>query len=947
MTGKYLNTIILTVCLSLFQVIPVLARSNFDFPVSPEEKHAASIIPLIHADQLRHTVLHNAGAFYTPIYDGIISFYAGGAFDSETGEFLGSATYPSGSGKYYIWCGAMWVGGIVDQDTLVSVGFDNWFVTYELMAEDRSLGGARRTGHFADDEFVTVVADTGSVIQSPFGHTPLGIQVEVKSLSWADTLYDDFIILDYVVRNIGDNYIADSWIGFYCDFDIYHVSNQLTGFQDDLSGLLDTLLYDGDESSRLLLPYSYDNDGDPPAEGGWDSAAVRAAITMMVLASDFPVECTNFNWWNSNSNPALDWGPRRLGTPEDPLRLFNDGNLGTPLTDGDKYYMMAHPEIDYNQIKTAINDSSAGWIPPLTPAAAVDFADGWDTRFLYSFGPFDLPPGDSTMFAVALVAGPGLHVNPYDWAGGFDPLLPHIFEETLDFSELMTICRRADSVYKSGYTLPYPGPPAGLRVVDYDDGFIDVAWHASRRPDLEGYYLYIIDSVYGSQWGKITPLLEDTTATIHIYEPTHTYHIGVSLIDTLGRESDISMGVSLVPGIPHPPESLTVFLDGMIPEIAWRPYDDTTIQGFLIYRAEWNGAFELYDSTAALKYRDYEIESGVQYKYMVSTINILDLESEKIGPVSALPMALDQGILYCNLNRYHISTPPPYQRLYLDRLYESVASLTGAKLINVMDREIPFKTLADYSLLILDEGNVPRTLPVSTDSLTNYMGSGGKVIFIKPAFSGIATAIRKHIYGEGDFHHDFLKLDSAVTNAYVVDGGNFLGDLYSCQSSDPAYPHLFADTAKLAGSLWPLEGYIPISGYLYPSSEADLIYSYISSNPDTTHHGVANGIRYAGEDYGFVLLSFPLMAMEEPESFRVLKQALTDLGVDMNCGDSNMDGAIDIGDAIGLIAHIYRGGPEPAGPAYADVNCNGEIELADIVTLINYIFKSGWLECCQ
>ena len=90
-------------------------------------------------------------------------------------------------------------------------------------------------------------------------------------------------------------------------------------------------------------------------------------------------------WFTSSGDPNLDYGPRRLGTPEDPLRLFGNDNLGTPVNDPDRYYMMSHPEIDFSTLKSAVIDSSTGWIPP-HPNAAVDLANGYDTRFLFSFG---------------------------------------------------------------------------------------------------------------------------------------------------------------------------------------------------------------------------------------------------------------------------------------------------------------------------------------------------------------------------------------------------------------------------------------------------------------------------------------------------------------------------------------------------------------------------------
>ncbi len=58
-------------------------------------------------------------------------------------------------------------------------------------------------------------------------------------------------------------------------------------------------------------------------------------------------------------------------------------------------------------------------------------------------------------------------------------------------------------------------------------------------------------------------------------------------------------------------------------------------------------------------------------------------------------------------------------------------------------------------------------------------------------------------------------------------------------------------------------------------------------------------------------------------------------------GDANGDGAINIGDAIFLISHIFKGGPAPDPMEAGDANCDGNINIADPVYLIDYIFRGG------
>jgi hypothetical protein len=57
-------------------------------------------------------------------------------------------------------------------------------------------------------------------------------------------------------------------------------------------------------------------------------------------------------------------------------------------------------------------------------------------------------------------------------------------------------------------------------------------------------------------------------------------------------------------------------------------------------------------------------------------------------------------------------------------------------------------------------------------------------------------------------------------------------------------------------------------------------------------------------------------------------------------GDSNVDGTIDVADAVFLINYLFCGGPDPP-PVLGDVNWDGAINGADVVFLINYLFRGG------
>ncbi|MBI4605327.1 MAG: DM13 domain-containing protein [Planctomycetes bacterium] len=54
--------------------------------------------------------------------------------------------------------------------------------------------------------------------------------------------------------------------------------------------------------------------------------------------------------------------------------------------------------------------------------------------------------------------------------------------------------------------------------------------------------------------------------------------------------------------------------------------------------------------------------------------------------------------------------------------------------------------------------------------------------------------------------------------------------------------------------------------------------------------------------------------------------------------DANLNGSVDISDAIFVLSFLFTGGPAPACRATADANGSGEVDISDAVTILNYLF---------
>lgn len=914
---------------------------------------------LIPASDLRQLGVHNSGAWYFPISNGRVPSFAGASFDPETGEVTSNVFFPKGTNNSYAYTLLLWVGGVVGIDTLVSTAADqvNLNSGYELLPADPLQGGIYRTGNFADDEFVAMYSDTiddqgytgiPNQFDDPF-HVPLGIEIKQESYSWADKQFDNFVILKFTLKNILDKDIRNGWAGLYIDPDIYNLVTIGTGYNDDVSGIIDTLIDPNDPASRLFIPYSFDNNGDPVAGNNrWDSASVKGAISLRLVASSFENPIQNFNWWIPGF-PDNDFGPRMIGTPEDPYREFTGGYSGSPYRQQDKYYMMAHTEIDYDQLMVTVIDSSDGWIPPEIPE---NFTAA-DSRFLLSFGPFDLFPGDSAWFTIACVVSDSFHVLPDDYARYYDPDSPDDYRSRLDFSRIIDDHRKVDSVYSSDYLLPKPGPPVGLEIVESLENSIKLSWNRCQRPDIYGYNIYVRDTTISNKWNRST--LNPIEDTVYIFTGAHLKHnlmFSVSAIDTAGRESKIAFYREITYGRPLPPKNLMIQLEDKIPVLSWEPPSDTGLYVYYIYRSELQEAYALNDSTVSLTYSDLTVESGISYRYYVIAKNILELESSPSDEVSFLYMARDEGVLFVNTNIEQAPQIDAYREEYVMDLMRNINAGIDVHYLKTWAEVISLGRLSRYESVIIDVEKGGMSLSdAEMEVLSVYLSNGGNVMFILPNASQLNPAMNQILtvrFDSGDFFHDYLFLDSAFVNGIVFQDGAIIGDLVGSLSETAEYPNLLSDTQKLLTSAIPIEGYIPISGCLFPKvTEVETIYRYNSSYPDSVMHNQINGIRYSGDDYRFVLLNFPLSLMSYPIQYEAFRQGLRDLGVDVDCGDANNDQRVNVSDAVYILSYLYLGGPAPE-LSKSDLDCSGVVELADAMILINRIFRGGnTLSCCQ
>jgi hypothetical protein len=123
--------------------------------------------------------------------------------------------------------------------------------------------------------------------------------------------------------------------------------------------------------------------------------------------------------------------------------------MGTPGGDKAKYRVMSNDEFDYDQIWCA--RQREGWIAP--PSSASDLANGYDTRYLFSFGPFEEIGSDSVLkLTTGYVCGADLHLDPTNYENNLqestsDSGAIATYYNNLDFTDFATNSQWADWVY--------------------------------------------------------------------------------------------------------------------------------------------------------------------------------------------------------------------------------------------------------------------------------------------------------------------------------------------------------------------------------------------------------------------------------------------------------------------------------------------------------------------
>jgi len=289
-----------------------------------------------------------------------------------------------------------------------------------------------------------------------------------------------------------------------------------------------------DDSVFVKTAWLADNDGDPTDDGRFDEQSCTGALGVAILkVADIPLDQLkySYNWWVSHTEEDQgaandrDWGPMWAVNE----RIW--GWDGTPENDRMKYQVMSNGEFDYNQTDIERFSGEDPWGE--CPSSLIDkLRGGYDTRFLFSFGPFDIGPDDTIQVAIAVMVAEGFHNDPNNV--GMPPLgtVPEGWNpDKFQYEDIAKSASWVRTIYDNDYKGPMPPPRPPFEVETYDNK-IDIFWkpdtcfnyidEITKLQDFEGFRIYVGEANMESYY---TPIVEYDRVDFIDYNSTDTFHL--------------------------------------------------------------------------------------------------------------------------------------------------------------------------------------------------------------------------------------------------------------------------------------------------------------------------------------------------------------------------------------------------------------------------------------
>lgn len=276
-------------------------------------------------------------------------------------------------------------------------------------------------------------------------HTPLGIQVTLRTLAWSSQAADDFVVLDYTLKNISGTELRDVYLGFWCDTTVGNIEvtdpwddtgSSRWVYVDDFNGAWGGVGYGLPEHCTLeddpniWMTYERDDDGELGLATSW--VGIRLLGTNREALPAEGVRPVSYNQWRFRQVPDQD-------------DYYYDPGDSTQLLVG-KYQVMSNGEFDVG----------TGQDPNTGQPVNYDVANNWVS--LLSTGPFPFwAPEEELDVTFAVVCG-------------------------ADSLSLLENSKVAQVAYDTGFALP-SGPPSPILEFAYEDNSVVIRWEPGVEND--------------------------------------------------------------------------------------------------------------------------------------------------------------------------------------------------------------------------------------------------------------------------------------------------------------------------------------------------------------------------------------------------------------------------------------------------------------------------------
>jgi hypothetical protein len=292
--------------------------------------------------------------------------------------------------------------------------------------------------------------------------------------------------------------------------------------------------------------------------------------------------------------------------------------------------------------------------------------------------------------------------------------------------------------------------------------------------------------------------------------------------------------------------------------ISWATTQNPNVAGHNIYRSEVQGTgYEKINGApvTGASYLDEATIAGVNYFYIIKTVNTAQEESLSSSEVNGTRFAFSDTLLIIN-TLPGISTTPDSIFQFYDYILEDIPYHWQD--IN-LEQALTLGDLALHrNVLWLANSSYALNMRPSYPDMINYFQNGGHMMVsaFNPCKLIENVTTYPLIYPEGCLMYDYFKIDSIDRNITSM--------MFQAYPVSSEYDTLRIDPDKSTTQAYP--GQIHNIDIFLPTPDGQLIYRFDSYYPPDSPLGKSQdypvGIEYMGEDFKTLLLSFPLYYLD-------------------------------------------------------------------------------------